>query len=185
MAQRPISPPLRSPASHAEIVRHFILHKRNKLHDELDWFAGQSSFSKALDEAVHARDRRGKRLSHQRRLVRHVIPAAFPHLQKVSTQLRHSASFDDLLLHIEKALSGIPRAGDLYFYDTALRLGAFLGLYPTRVFLQTGARRGALRLSRKHQNRSVPLAEFPVDFRALAPFEMENLLCIYRSVLRP
>ena len=185
MARSSITPSLQAPASHGEIVRHFILHKRHKLHDELAWFAGQASFPRALDEAVHARDPRGKRLSHQRRLVRHVIPAAFPALKTISTQLRHSASFDNLLSQIEQALSGIPGAGDLYFYDTALRLGSFLGLYPTRVFLQTGALKGALRLSRRYRNRSISLAEFPVAFRALAPFEMENLLCSYESVLRP
>ena len=179
MTRRPISPPLQTPASHGEIVRHYILHKRSRLHDELAWFAGQPSFPRALDEAVHARDRRGRRLSHQRRLVRHVIPAAFPLLQAISTQLQQSASFDDLMAQVERALSGIPRAGDLYYYDTALSLGAFLGLYPTRVFLQTGARQGALCLSRSHRNRSVLLATFPIAFRALAPFEMENLLCIY------
>jgi hypothetical protein len=177
------SPPLPSPVSHYEIVRHFILHKRNKLHDELAWFASQPSFARALDEAVHARDKHGKRLSHQRRLVRHVIPAAFSLLQAQTHQLEQSNSFDALLAQIELALSGVPHAGDLYFYDTALRLGAFLGLYPTRVFLQTGARKGALRLSSAYQNRSIPLSNFPEPFHALAPFEMENLLCSYESVL--
>jgi hypothetical protein len=184
MARRPITPPLQSQPSHGEIVRHFILHKRGKLHTELARFAQQASFPRLLDEAVHARDHRGKRLSHQRRLARHVIPKAFLALKAISTQLQHSSSFDDLLHQIERALSEIPGAGDLYFYDTALRIGAFLGLYPTRVFLQTGALKGALRLSSKYRRRSTSLAEFPVAFRALAPFEMENLLCIYESVLR-
>lgn len=185
MSKKPILPPLSEPASHTDVVRHFIRHRRELLHEELDWFAKQPSFARALDEAAHARDQCGKRLDHQRRLLRHVIPASYPLLQAQARQLDLSQSFDDLLLQVERALAGVYRAGDLYFYDTALRLGAYLGFHPTRVFLQTGSLTGARKLSRVSRARSLPLSAFPEPFHALAPFEMENVLCLYKAVLRP
>lgn len=101
------SPPLPSPVTHNDIVHHFIHHKRKNLHDEFAWFANQPSFARALDEATHARNSRGKRLSHQCLLPRHVIPTSFPLLQAQSRQLERSGSFDELFDHVELTLSGI------------------------------------------------------------------------------
>lgn len=79
----------------------------------------------------------------------------------------------------EPILQIVPGAGCLYRYDTSLRMGAYLGLYPTRVFLQAGAYAGARRISGEFGDGPVPLARFPEAFHALAPFEVVNLLCIY------
>jgi hypothetical protein len=185
MTSKIIFPPLPQPASHTDVVRHFIKHRRAELHEELEWFAGQCTFAQALDEAAHARDKRGKRLHHQRRLLMHVIPQSHLLIQARAQQLGRSQSFDDLLSQIEQILSVVNHAGDLYFYDTALRIGTYLGLHPTCVFLQTGARTGAKKLSLGHKTRSLPLSAFPEPFHALAPFEMENVLCIYKQVLLP
>lgn len=165
------------------MVRHFINYRREALHEEFEWFAGQSSFVQALTEAAHARNKCGKRLRHQRRLRKHVIPEAYPLLLAQASQLERSQSFDDLLSKIETVLANVSGAGDLYLYDTALRIGTYLGLQPSRVFLQTGARAGAKKLSLGHQKRSLPLSAFPEPFQALEPFEMENVLCIYKDVL--
>jgi hypothetical protein len=154
-------------------------------HQELDWFAAQPSFNDVLIQAVHASDRRGKRLSHQRRLLRHVIPAAYSLLTTIRTSLESAATFDDLFALVDGALGSIPGSGDLYSYDTALRIGAYMRLYPTRVFLQTGALEGARKISTSYRSRSVPLSKFPEPYHALAPFEMENLLCVAKSALHP
>ena len=178
-------PPLPANPTHEAIVQHYIRFRRPVLHAELDWFATRPSFDVLLDDAVHARDQWGKRLSHQRRLVKHVIPTAYQTLKGLRAALQRAPTFDDLFALIEGALGPIPRAGDLYSYDTTMRIGAFLRLYPTRVFLQTGALAGARKLSRTYSARSIPLAQFPEPFHALAPFEVENLLCCYKSALRP
>lgn len=98
--------------------------------------------------------------------------------------LSRSQTFDELMSKVEQILSAVPKAGDLYRYDTSLRIGSYLGLYPTRVFLQTGAYDGARKISKSFRERSVPLAQFPEPFHALAPFELENLLCIYKGSLQ-
>ncbi len=83
--------------------------------------------------------------------------------------------------------------GDLWAYDTTLRIGACIGantglatMSPTDVYLQSGARRGAIELQGKWvlgQRRIAPLDEFRQDFWGLKPYEFENFLCIYRSRL--
>lgn len=185
MPRTPKFPPLPVGATQTDIVRHYLRFRRPILHEELQWFAGQSSFALLLDEAVHARDKWGKRLSHQRRLVKHVIPTAYKLLTARESALQKAASFAELFDLVDSTLGAIPRSGDLYAYDTALRVGAWLRLYPTTVFLQTGALAGAKKLSCSLKARSVPLAHFPEPFHALAPFEVENLLCCYKAVLRP
>ena len=185
MPSKLILPPLPQLASHTDVVRHFIKHCRKHLHEELAWFAGQDALAKALEEAAYARCKCGKRLPHQRRLLKHVIPQSYALLQAQAQLLERSQSFDDLFFQIEKILVSVHGAGDLYLYDTALRLGTYLGLHPTRVFLQTGARTGAQKLSLGHKARSLPLLDFPKPFHVLEPFEMENLLCIYKDELRP
>jgi hypothetical protein len=166
-------------------VRHYARYHRPRLHAELEWFVTQPSFDALLDEAVHARDNRGKRLSHQRRLAKGVIPDAYVAITGIRANLRAASDFDEIYDAIDSACGGIPGSGDLYVYDTALRIGAHFHLYPTRVFLQTGALDGAKRISRKYKARSVPLADFPEAYHALAPFEMENLLCCEAKYLHP
>lgn len=185
MATRVVYPPLPPGSPHSEIVRHYIRFRRIKLHEELDWFASRPSFQDMLDEAVHARDKWGKRLSHQRRLLKHVIPTAYALLKAKSGRLQRAGDFDDLFGVIDGTLGPIPNSGDLYAYDIALRIGAYLMLYPTRVYLQTGAMTGARKISRTYRARSVPLALFPAGYHCLAPFEMENLLCCNKRDLHP
>jgi hypothetical protein len=185
MATKITFPPLPPTATHTDIVRHYLRFRRAVIHAELEWFASRPTFDVLLDEAVHARDQWGKRLRHQRRLCKHVIPTAYQTLKSHRSALQRAPTFDGLFKLIDDALGPIPSSGDLYSYDTALRIGAFLRLYPTRVFLQTGALTGARNLSRAYSTRSIPLSQFPVQFHVLAPFEMENLLCCYKSNLRP
>lgn len=138
-----------------------------------------------LDEAVHARDKWGKRLSHQRRLLKHVIPTAYALFKAKSGRLQLVCDFDDLFGLIDGTPGKVLHSGDLYAYDTALRIGAYLRLYPTPVYLQTGAMTGARKISRTDRARTILLALFPVDYHCLAPFEMENLLCCNKRDLHP
>ncbi|MBK6008680.1 hypothetical protein JJB11_21475 [Ramlibacter ginsenosidimutans] len=178
MASR-ILPPLPAAPTHADIVRHFVRYKKKKLLEELEWFAGQQTFRAALSEAAYARGRDGKRLSHQRRLLKHVIPESHAIWSAHAPALQRCSEFDDLIALIEQLLGNVERAGDLYFYDTALRLG----ILPNRVFLQTGAWDGARRVVPGIRGRSVPLSAFPEPYHALAPYEMENALCVYKSAI--
>lgn len=185
MATQIATPRVHAGADYTAIVQHYILHQRAKLHNELHYFSSQPSLDLAIHEAVRAVDHRGKRLSHQRRLHTHVIPMSLPLMAAAKKLIARSNTFDELMSTVENILNAVPRAGDLYRYDTSLRIGSYLGLYPTRVFLQTGAYDGARKISKDFRERSVSLAQFPAPFHALAPFELENLLCVYKDNLQP
>lgn len=47
---------------------------------------------------------------------------------------------------IDTALETIPGLGELYVYDTTLRIGAKLNLFPDKVYLHAGTRLGATAL---------------------------------------
>lgn len=176
-------PSLGASATHVQIVAHYVLHRRAGYASELGWFANQLSLARAIHEAALARDHLGKRLPHQRRLLKQVIPAAWPMLRIRGRCLAASPTFEALYARVERVMNRIHGAGPLYSYDTALRIGAFLRLSPKRVFVQTGSLVGAQTLLPGLSARSMRLSAFPPAFRVLAPAEMENLLCIYRAHL--
>jgi ABC-type arginine/histidine transport system permease subunit len=68
-------------------------------------------------------------------------------------------------------------------YDTALRLGANLRLLPREVYLHAGTRRGARALGLDYRSESVSMRLLPAALRRLRPYEVEDVLCIYKDWL--
>src|SRR5262245_43934160 len=164
------------------IVRHYGIHHRPRLQDQLDWFRGQPSLEAAVECAAWAVDRRGKRFKHQRRIRRGALPEARVALLAVVPQLRSCTNFDELLTLVEAVLDPIAGANEMYAYDSALRIGAKLGQLPTKVYLHRGTREGARRLGLLSQTRALNLDAFPEPLRGLPPHELEDILCIYKDL---
>jgi hypothetical protein len=99
-------------------------------------------------------------------------------------KLGRAQSFAELIVCIDAAVRSLRGIGELYVYDTALRLGAHLGLLPHKVYLHAGTRRGARALGLDHRAESVSLADLPAPLRGLRPHEIEDVLCIYKEWLR-
>jgi len=175
--------PLAKPASHRQVLAHYIKCQRPRLDAELAWFAQPQPIGAAVARAAAANGSDGKRLPHQRRLLKTVIPAASAKLQRAVKTFQRGRTFDELFNVIQVTIGHIPGVGPLYVYDTALRLSAFLGLQPAEVYLHAGARDGAKRLLGNLAVSMVPLAQFPRTLNKLLPYEMENLLCCYREYL--
>lgn len=174
-------------ARHHRIVQKFLKEKKDKLHQDLEWYSQkkQPDFESAFREAVHARTEKQKRERHQARLPKSVIPKAYRTLLPLMKQLEEARTWDEIFTLIDGALSPIRGAGDLYIYDTALRIGVYRDIYPDKVYLQSGARRGAIKLDKDLRARCYPLSKFGNAFQCLQPVEMENLLCTFRSSLDP
>ncbi len=183
LPQGSVIPALAFPSTHAQVVAHYIQYQRQRYRAELSWFQSQRSLLMAIREAALARDRRGKRLSHQRRLERSVLRVMWGMLRLRHRRLNQSQHFGVLFARIERLTMYIRGAGALYAYDTALRVGAYIGLTPHEVYLHAGSLEGAQKLLSNSRARSVPISVFPTVFHALAPEEMENLLCLYRRYL--
>ena len=95
---------------------------------------------------------------------------------------RDTLSFEDLM-NIFMPIKGV---GQLYAYDAALRLGECFGVKPEKVYLHRGALDGAKALLGRDKIRGrtyVNMEELPLELQCLAPYHVENFLCIYKEKL--
>lgn len=74
--------------------------------------------------------------------------------------------------------------GGLYCYDIALRIGPYIRIYPEGVYLHRGARDGAKALGYHTDRNVLQMAELSDSVQALEPYEIEDLLCIYKNQLK-
>lgn len=84
---------------------------------------------------------------------------------------------------IERLVGRTRGIGELYVYDTALRIGAWLELFPGKVYLHAGTRWGARALGFDPKARALEVSELPQELQQLEPYEIEDLLCIFKDKL--
>ena len=156
---------------------------------ERDWYRARPTLQSAVKEAAFATtprsddpDDTGKD-SHQWRISWGALKSGRARLLDARRKLTVCKSFDELHQHVHDAVSDIKGLGELYIYDTAVRIGAQLGLAPTAVYLHAGVRSGAKALGFESSRRTIEVREFPKEFQALEADDIESLLCIYRSQL--
>lgn len=165
----------------ARIVRHYIAHHRP--HEELDYFRRMPNLTTAVEKAGLAQRADGRIFDHQRRLGARKLRQVCRVLADVPG-LDRCRSFADLHARIEAAILPLRGVGALMVYDTALRIGAHLGLLPEAVYLHTGVQAGAKALGMDHRAPSLPMRALPSELRRLAPHEVEDVLCSYKERLR-
>jgi hypothetical protein len=166
------------------IVRIYIHKIRPRARAEIDWFAGQPSLEVAIEKAALAVNSRGKRYSHQRRLKKVALKQALGALLDESEAIKQARDFHHLFELIEGAVKEIPGIGELYVYDTAFRMGANLNLFPARIYLHAGTRRGARALGLDGIGATLKVSALPKAFRILEPHELEDVLCIFKDKLK-
>ncbi len=73
------------------------------------------------------------------------------------------------------------RLGELWSYDTALRIGFSKDVYPKHVYLHAGTREGAINvLGKEIANKNKLEKEvFPKEFQVMKCYEIEAFLCIH------
>ncbi len=175
-------PPINATASLAQLVRQYALHCRRRSHEELQYFVAQPSFEAAVEKAsLMICD--GKRFSHQRRRSQATLSAARDVLMRHIAELRCCQSFQELHETVDRLVADIPDLGELYSYDAALFIGAKLSLMPRRVYMHAGTRAGARALGLPRRDHAIELSRFPAELRHLAPYEIEDFLCMFKSRL--
>ena len=102
-------------------------------------------------------------------------------LLEAEPQIAGCSNFDELFSTVVSALRDIEGLGELYYYDTALRLGFYRGITPTKVYLHAGARDGARALGLDHRAGFVDMGSVPKQLRHLKPHEIEDFFCIYKD----
>lgn len=170
------------------VVEHYKKVHRPRTKVEVAWFKSQPDLATAVDTAAKATNSQGKRYAHQCRIKKVAMRKALAALRDAVAEIEKAVDFDELYAAIYAAVGEIKGIGDLYVYDTAFRVGAYLGLAPRRVYLHAGTRAGARKLGlttrgRPHVEAKEVEAEAP-EFAELSPAEMEDVLCIYKDKLR-
>ena len=164
------------------IIHHYNLHHRPRQQKELNWFRQQPSLEAAIITAARAKDERGKRYRHQNKIHRKAIPQAESLLLEKCDELQNRRSFHELWSLIKGVLELIDGIGELYIYDAALRIGAYLNLSPDRVYLHRGTRAGAKAFGFVTRKKEwLNLGGLPNMLRELPAHEIEDILCIYKD----
>ena len=104
-------------------------------------------------------------------------------LLKNSNGIAKVESFEDLFGLVHHLLSPISGVGELYIYDTTLRIGVKMGFLPQKVYLHAGTRFGAKNLGPDYNGVSLEVASVPREFQELSAHEIEDVLCIYKEHL--
>lgn len=96
-------------------------------------------------------------------------------------EIKKCRKFEDIFMLTEKVKANIWGLGELWSYDTALRIGFNLKIYPQQVFIQRGVIKGVKKVlnGKRPKGRSLPINVFPNELQVLKPYEIENFLCIW------
>lgn len=150
-----------------------------KLDTYLDYFKKLATLDDAIQYAFLGKD--GKIHDHQYRVGKLKLGRARKLLQNHSAEIEACKSFDDLLTLVEDRTSSIDRFGVLAVYDTSLRLGAYLKLWPEVVYLHAGTKKGCKVLGVATKGGTVEMSSLPQSIRPLKPYHAENFLCIFKG----
>ena len=166
------------------VTRLYTREIRPRAQAELAWFGQQPTLESAIQYAALAINSKGRRYSHQRRLKKAALEKAQQALLMNSEAIAQAKSFDDLFSLVGTILGPIGGIGELYVYDTSLRIGARLHLLPKKVYLHRGTRLGARALGFDGRAKALEVSEMPLELRQLEPHEIEDLLCIFKADLK-
>ncbi|WP_318472974.1 hypothetical protein [Photobacterium leiognathi] len=106
-----------------------------------------------------------------------------------ANQLEAAVSFDDVYKIVKS--SKVARFGELSIYDAAVRISAYLGFKPDKVFLHAGTQKGAEYLEDKgllaedsSQEKTLQISEVPEPVQKLDALQLENFLCSFKDDLK-
>lgn len=166
------------------VIRDYRVRHRASHYAELKHHENCSTLAEAIAKASLARDQNDKRYPHQRRIPQGALNRASQKLGEAESDLGRCNSFEELHNRILEVLKGVPGVGELYCYDTALRISAYRGLRPRTVLLHAGTRVGAKALTATRGKHCLVARDLPRELRRLPPEQVEDILCIYKDVIR-
>jgi hypothetical protein len=182
--------------------------KRKKTDQVIKYCKHAPNLSIAIDRAVRARDEHGKHHNHQSKVDLNARLALGNQMWKRRKEwlrwikIAKDNPSDDWMglgpfdaLHdwiIQNKPFGI---GPVTAYDVAVRVGAFLKISPSTVYMHAGVRQGMLAfetalertggpddLDGAHKLKRVPMYLFPEPFKSMKADDVEDILCTYRGV---
>jgi hypothetical protein len=168
--------------NYTTIVNHY---REEYASEDEEWVAYYRGLSleDAIKNAALARGPSGEKFSHQRRIPNEVLLDAKDALLSQAKAIAACQTFDELYEIVAATAGIIPGVGELTVYDTSTRLGSHLGLRPDKVYLHAGTRAGYVALGGDPRATHARREELPDDLQVLEPYEIEDVLCIYKAEL--
>jgi hypothetical protein len=163
-------------------------YRENELRElhELERFFKSLSFHSAIEYAASGVTPHRKIHPHQRGIGVKQLRQSAALLKKYTPAIRKARSFANLFIITETVKSDLKGLGDLWSYDTALRMSFNRGktFYPQAVFVQKAVMKGIKKIFSKMpiKQRTLPLKIFPKEIQSLKPFEIENFLSVWGKV---
>jgi hypothetical protein len=136
---------------------------------------------KVIDNAAIGIDPDGLMNNHQHRIGYAICEEGARELAKYEVEIRKVKSFEEIFEITERVKDKIFGLGNLWSYDTALRIGFAKKVYPKEVYVQSGVKKGVRKIMKGHlpSDRSLPLRMFPEALQKMKPYQLETFLCIY------
>ena len=164
------------------IVRDYLETRGTCTASDLRFYRDQPTQRDAIIKAAMAEKPNGKRASHQRRIPQAVLRKATDAL--LAADVGKCRTFHELYVLVQRTAGDFHGFGRLTVYDTAHRLGAYLGLSPEHVYVHAGVRDGLRALGLNHRVARISVSELPSTFHRLRPDQAEDCLCIYKAHFR-
>jgi hypothetical protein len=172
----------------AELVAEFLEQDGCCPRDEMKAYKGKP-IKVAIEMAAQARHGKGKRPDgtkklhpHQRWLRQETADKAEKILLGCVPQIKACKDFDALHELVKSKLQ-ITGAKEMYWYDTAFRIGISMGVYPKKVYLHRRTKDGAKAFGIYKGKDFLELSELPAELRKMEPYQVEDFLCIKKDVL--
>jgi hypothetical protein len=104
-------------------------------------------------------------------------------LVQKENEIKRVKSFDELLNVIESVNS--KRIASLTQYDTAVRIGAYLNLFPEKIYLHTGTKIGVRNLLGKLNGKKyIEIKDLPSEFQKYSLTALEDIFCHYKDCFK-
>ena len=165
----------------ADLVAEFLEQDGCCPRDELDEFRGLK-IKEAIRKAAQARDKHGRIHSHQKWLRQETADKSQEILLKCAVEIMACQDFDTLHTFIKSKLQ-INGLNEMYWYDTAFRIGISMGIYPQKVYLHRGTRTGANALGIYRGVEVLEMSDLPIELQIMKPYQVEAFLCIKKNIL--
>ena len=158
-----------------------IDHYKRQKSCEPDLLDGVTTLEGAIKVAT-SQDPEKKKYSHQYKIPHACLALFCNNLLLIKSDVCSVKNFSDL--HKVVSRCKVRGIGKLCIYDTADRIGAFLGIRPDKIYLHAGTKDGAEKLlGRKLRCDCISKKDLPDAFQRedLSCAEIEDILCRYKK----
>jgi hypothetical protein len=168
--------------SNLKLLVYEYLHRWGDSYETEDqwWGDKKLTWEEAIERAWKSRLSNGKMHGHQCR-VSNKLSEGLKVALADEMQPEEFKDFQDVYDWVNSVVGRVKGLGATTAYDVARRLGSWLCLEPSVVYLHAGTASGARKLG--IEGDVAPLSTFPKEIQLLGATHAENFLCIYKDQL--